>query len=328
MPGAHHLPDGSFRNPWPEDGVPGFRGGMRMMREFREARRNGAGDGAPERVAPAVTHPRGEARHFSATWIGHSSTLLQVGGLNVLTDPVFAERASPVQWLGPRRLVPPGLDLAGLPPIDVVLVSHNHYDHLDKAAVRRLARARPDTAWVAPLRLGDTLRNWGARHVVELDWWQSVDVDGLSVTATPARHFSSRGFHDRNRTLWCGFALALDGWRAWFAGDTAYHGDFAEVGVRTGPFDFVMLPIGAYEPRWFMSRVHADPDEAVQIYQDVRSAHPEAQHPLMLGIHWGTFRLTTEPVDEPPLRVAARWSAEGLDPARLWIPRVGETKRV
>jgi len=299
-----------------------------MAREFRAGTRDTTARNDIARATPDVIHPRAEGAHFAATWIGHSSALLQVGGLNVLTDPVFCERASPVQWLGPRRMSAPGLDLAELPPIDVVLVSHNHYDHLDKATVRRLARARPETTWLAPLRLGATLRSWGARRVFELDWWQSADVDGLLVTATPARHFSSRGFHDRNRTLWCGFALTIGRWRGYFAGDTAYHEDFAEVGARSGPFDFVMLPIGAYEPRWFMSRVHADPDEAVQIYQDVRSAHPDAPHPLMLGIHWGTFRLTTEPVDEPPLRVAARWSAEGLDPSRLWIPRVGETRSV
>jgi L-ascorbate metabolism protein UlaG (beta-lactamase superfamily) len=246
----------------------------------------------------------------------------------VLTDPVFCERASPVQWLGPRRMSAPGLELAALPPLDLVLVSHNHYDHLDKAAVRRISAANPDATWIAPLRLATTLRRWGARRTIELDWWESAEVGGMQITATPARHFSSRGFHDRNRTLWCGYALSIGGWRGYFAGDTAYHHEFAEVGVRSGPFDFVMLPIGAYEPRWFMRAYHVDPDEAVQVYQDVTAAHPHARHPLMLAIHWGTFRLTTEPVDEPPRRAIERWGAVGLDPALLWIARVGESRSV
>ncbi|MEX2049135.1 MAG: MBL fold metallo-hydrolase [Gemmatimonadota bacterium] len=281
-----------------------------------------------ERSTPSIARPRGDARHFAATWIGHSTVLLQLGGLNVLTDPVFSERASPVQWLGPRRLVEPAVDITAVPPIDVVLLSHNHYDHLDKAAVRHLAAASPDATWVVPLRLGDTIRKWGARRIVELDWWQNAEVSGMVVTATPARHFSSRGFHDRNRTLWCGFSLSMGGWRGYFVGDTAYHSEFAEVGARSGPFDFVMVPIGAYEPRWFMKAVHVDPDEAVRIYQDVASAHPHSTLPLMLAIHWGTFRLTTEPLDEPPRRVTERWSTVGLDDSRLWIARLGETRAV
>jgi N-acyl-phosphatidylethanolamine-hydrolysing phospholipase D len=179
-----------------------------------------------------------------------------------------------------------------------------------------------------PLRLGDTIRKWGARRTVELDWWQSAAVSGMVVTATPARHFSSRGFHDRNRTLWCGYALAMGGWRGLFVGDTAYHPDFGEIGSRCGPFDLVMVPIGAYEPRWFMKSVHVDPDEAVQVYQDLASAHAEAPLPLMLAVHWGTFRLTTEPVDEPPRRVMERWGAVDLSSARLWIARFGESRVV
>jgi N-acyl-phosphatidylethanolamine-hydrolysing phospholipase D len=210
----------------------------------------------------------------------------------------------------------------------VVLISHNHYDHLDKAAVRHLAAASPDATWVVPLRLGDTIRKWGARRIVELDWWQSGEVSGMVVTATPARHFSSRGFHDRNRTLWSGYALSIAGWRGLFVGDTAYHPECEEIGSRCGPFDFVMVPIGAYEPRWFMKSVHVDPDEAVQVYRDLASAHAGAPLPLMLAIHWGTFRLTTEPLDDPPRRVVQRWQSVGLDPGRLWIARFGESRDV
>jgi N-acyl-phosphatidylethanolamine-hydrolysing phospholipase D len=246
-----------------------------------------------------------------------------MGGLNVLTDPMFSERAFPVQWMGPRRVMPPGLPLDALPPLDVVLLSHNHYDHLDRPAVKRLARAHPRAAWVVPSGLGAYVRPWGVGEIVELDWWQPWDVRGLRVTATPARHFSARRIGDRCRTLWCGYAFSTAGGRAYFAGDTAYHPQFGEIAARCGPFDFVMMPIGAYDPRWFMHVVHADPEEAVQAYIDLTASSPP---PLMLAIHWGTFRLTDEPMDEPPRRAAAAWSQRGLDASRLWISAFGETR--
>jgi N-acyl-phosphatidylethanolamine-hydrolysing phospholipase D len=272
-------------------------------------------------------YPRASATEWGATWIGHSTVLLQIGGLNVLTDPVFSERAFPVQWMGPRRVMDPGLAIDALPPLDVVTVSHSHYDHLDRPAVKRIAAAHPEATWIVPLRLGAYIRPWGARDVIELDWWQEIEVRGLRVTATPARHFSARRLGDRNRTLWCGFAFVAGGTRVWFAGDTAYHPEFGEVGARCGPFDLVMIPIGAYDPRWFMERVHVDPEEAVRIYEDLIAAHPEEPRPLMLGIHWGTFRLTDEPMDEPPRRTVARWREAALDEGRLWIARFGGTRR-
>jgi N-acyl-phosphatidylethanolamine-hydrolysing phospholipase D len=275
---------------------------------------------------PEIVRPRAGRDELLATWIGHSTVLLQLGGLNLITDPVFSQRAFPVQWLGPRRLMDPALPLDDLPPLDLILISHSHYDHLDRPAVRQLARKHPSAGWIVPLGLGDYIRGWGAREIVELDWWQTARVRGVAVTATPARHFSARRMGDRNRTLWCGFALEAAERRVWFAGDTAYHPQFGEIGARHGPFDLTMIPIGAYDPRWFMERVHVDPEEAVRIYQDVVAAHPAASHPLMLGLHWGTFRLTDEPMDEPPRRAAARWRHAGL-PDRLWIARFGETRR-
>jgi N-acyl-phosphatidylethanolamine-hydrolysing phospholipase D len=277
---------------------------------------------------PAIVYPRASPAECAATWIGHSTVLLQIGGLNVLTDPVFSARAFPVQWLGPRRLMDPGLAIDALPPIDIVVVSHSHYDHLDRPAVKRIARAHPEVTWIVPLGLGAYIRPWGPRDIIELDWWQETVARGLRVTATPARHFSARRAGDRNRSLWCGFAFATDVMRAWFAGDTAYHPEFGDIGTRCGPFDFVMIPIGAYDPRWFMERVHVDPEEAVRIYQDLIAPHPEQRHPLMLGIHWGTFRLTDEPMDEPPRRAVARWREAGLDEDLLWIARFGETRSV
>jgi len=277
-------------------------------------------------AAPFIAHPRAARGVATATWIGHSTVLLQAGGLNILTDPMWSERASPVQWAGPRRIMPPPVALEALPPLDVVLLSHSHYDHFDKTTVKRLARLHPEATWVVPLKLGAYVRGFGARVIVELDWWQRADVHGMTVSPTPARHFSARRFRDRNRTLWCGFALEVAGRRFYFAGDTAYHPEFASIGQRYGPFDLVMMPIGAYDPRWFMHIVHVNPEEAVQAYVDVTLAHPDAPPPYMLGIHWGTFRLTDEPMDEPPARTRAVWQGRGLSDDRLWVARFGETR--
>lgn len=252
--------------------------------------------------------------------------LLQLAGLNLLTDPTFSSRASPVQWTGPRRVMDPGLPIDALPPIDAVVLSHNHYDHLDRRSVQRIARAHPQATWLVPLGLAARMERWIAGKIIELDWWQEVMLDRLRVTATPARHFSGRRIGDRNRSLWCGYGFEVGGRRALFAGDSAYHPEFGEIGARCGPFDLVAIPIGAYDPRWFMSNVHMDPEEAVQAYRDLTAPHPGAPLPVMLGIHWGTFRLTDEAMDEPPRRTLARWRAVGLDEDRLWIARFGETQ--
>ena len=326
-PRPGHRTGDRFRNPWPRSEPHGFRDLLRWARERRSRPQSPTPPrGAFPVAEPAIVYPRADATEFRATWIGHSTVLLQMGGINLLTDPVFSQRAFPVQWLGPRRVMDPGLALERLPPLDAILLSHNHYDHLDRPAVRRIARAHPGATWVTPLGLGRYIRGWGAREIVELDWWGAVELHGLRITATPARHFSNRRLGDRNRSLWCGFAVAGGGRRAWFAGDTAYHPEFGEVGSRLGPFDLVMIPIGAYDPRWFMERVHVDPEEAVRVYQDVIAPHPGAPRPLMLGIHWGTFRLTDEPMDEPPRRAAAGWREAGLEAERLWIAEFGETR--
>jgi N-acyl-phosphatidylethanolamine-hydrolysing phospholipase D len=324
-PLPHRAPDGTFRNPWPDSEPHGFGDVLRWMRDRRRAPRAPTPPrGSFPTALPQLVHPRAPAHLAAATWIGHSTVLLQVGGLNVLTDPVWSERASPVQWARPRRVMPPAVALEALPPLDLVLLSHSHYDHLDRTTVRRLARGHPDATWVVPLELGRYVRGFGAREVMELDWGQAVGVRGATVRATPARHFSARRLRDRNRTLWCGYVLECAGRRFYFAGDTAYHPEFATIGAQ-GPFDLVMMPIGAYDPRWFMHVVHVDPDEAVRAYADLVSAHPDAPLPRMLGIHWGTFRLTDEPMDEPPRRARSAWHAAGLPDDRLWVARFGET---
>jgi N-acyl-phosphatidylethanolamine-hydrolysing phospholipase D len=329
MSSSPTFSDGRFHNPWPDSEPHSLRDVLKWSRERRHRER--APD-PPRNSFPTarsdIAHPRGDVDQFTATWVGHSTVLLQFGGKNIITDPVFSQRASPVQWAGPRRLTDPSMSIDDLPPIDIVLLSHNHYDHLDKTSVKRILRANPHAVWLAPLRLSRYVRSWGIREIVELDWWGSAVVDGIRVTATPARHFAARGLGDRNKSLWCGFAFEVNGRRAYFAGDTAYHPAFGEIGQRCGPFNFVMIPIGAYDPRWFMKIVHVDAEEGVQVYQDIVTAHPHNEHPLMLALHWGTFRLTDEPIDEPPKRAIARWKEVGLDADRLWIARFGETRSV
>jgi N-acyl-phosphatidylethanolamine-hydrolysing phospholipase D len=255
----------------------------------------------------------------SLTWIGHSTFLLQLGGLNLLTDPHFSGRASPVSFAGPARLAPPGLDFGDLPAIDLVLVSHNHYDHLDEQSVRRIAREHAQARFVVPMGLAAWFRARGIERVTELDWWQSVDLDAARISAVPVQHFSGRGLHDRDATLWCGFVAELAGRKLFFAGDTGYSQDFADIAARFAPLDLSLLPIGAYDPRWFMAPVHVDPAEAVRIHQDLRSR-------LSVAMHWGTFRLTAEPLDEPPRLLAQALTAAGIAAERFTVFQHGETR--
>jgi N-acyl-phosphatidylethanolamine-hydrolysing phospholipase D len=278
------------------------------------------------------------------TWVGHSTFLLQVGGLNVLTDPHFTSRASPLAFAGPARLAPPGMALADLPPLDLVLISHNHYDHLDAGSVRALARAHPEALFVVPLGLQGWLQRRGVQRSAELDWWQAANGRGFRVTATPVQHFSGRGASDRNRTLWCGFMLEVGAGvhakaprtiggpapaaafapggpprKIFFAGDTGYSKDFADIGAKFAPVDLALLPIGAYDPRWFMRAMHVNPEEAVRIHQDLGSRQSVA-------MHWGTFRLTEEPVDEPPRQLRHALAAAQIPAERFWVMQHGETR--
>jgi N-acyl-phosphatidylethanolamine-hydrolysing phospholipase D len=275
---------------------------------------------------PSIIAPHAGRGYRSATWIGHATVLLQLGPLNILTDPVWSDRATPMRWIGPRRLMPPAVDFSALPSIDVVLLSHNHYDHLDAPTVRRIARTFPDAAWLAPLGLGGLVRSFGVRHVTEHDWWERVETPAFSAMCTPARHFSARGFHDRGETLWCGWTISADGVRVFFAGDSALHPEFGAIAREAGAFDLVLLPIGAYEPRWFMNSVHMNPDDAMIAYSELSREAPRA--PRCLPIHWGTFRLTDEPVDEPPRRFTELWRAAGFADDALWMLAHGETRQL
>ena len=254
-----------------------------------------------------------------ATWIGHSTYLLQLGGKNILTDPIFSERASPVSWAGPKRYQPPALSIDELPPIDFVLISHNHYDHLDLESARQIGdRAR----WLVPLKNAPLLRSVGISRITELDWWGRWEEAGLSFTATPVQHWSARGVSDRFEMLWSGWAIEGAGARLYFAGDTGYNPvDFKETGRRLGPFDLALIPIGAYAPRDFMRMMHINPAEAVQIHRELRSRRS-------LAIHWGTFPLTAEAPGDPPAALRAALSAAGLPEEAFQAPPLGTTTQI
>lgn len=270
---------------------------------------------------------RAGADEIVATWIGHSSFLVQLGGVNILVDPVWGERASPISFAGPKRHMPPGVAFDALPPIDLVVMSHDHYDHLDLYTVRRLLRQHPSAGWIAPMGVGAWLARRGAKVKGELDWWDSTTVGGVELTCIPAQHFSGRKINNRDTTLWCGWVMRSASHAILYAGDTGRHPEFESITERLGPFDAAFIPIGAYEPRWFMQPVHMAPEEAVNAYRDIVRAN-DGRPCTFVAMHWGTFKLTDEPLDEPPVLTRAAWDAAGLDPALLWIPRHGETRRL
>jgi N-acyl-phosphatidylethanolamine-hydrolysing phospholipase D len=324
----HHDPNGGFRNPWPA--APREPGGFwRWQRERRgkQLAPNPSPDELPRRE-PRIAHPRAAANEVHITCVGHATFLIQIGGLNLLTDPQWSRRASPFQFAGPLRFTPPGIAWSELPAIDAVLISHNHYDHLDDGTVRRLRRPAGDAVrWFTPLAYRSWFRRRGVRNLIELDWWQEATLDApdgpLRVAALPCQHWTSRTPWDGRRQLWAAWAVITpEGRSVLFIGDTGYFPALHEIPERLGTFDALLLPIGAYEPRWFMRPAHMNPEEAVQAYQDLGGQG------TMIGTHWGTWRLTDEDPLEPPNRTRAAWAAAGLRPERLWIPAHGETRMV
>lgn len=254
------------------------------------------------------------------TWIGHATVLLQIEGYNILTDPHFSERTSPVQWAGPKRVAPLGLAFEDLPPIDIVVISHDHYDALDEQTIKKLRR-RPGgekTRFYVPLGL----KNWfvirGVDQVVEMDWWDCHQAGNLEIIAVPVQHWSKRGLFSRNKTLWAGWVINAKAFRFFFVGDTGYTARFKEIGKKLGPFDLAAIPIGAYEPRWFMARHHVNPAESVQIHKDIGSKKSVA-------IHWGTFILTDERLDEPPKKLAAAMQKNQIPTEDFLVLKHGQT---
>lgn len=304
----HHKPEGGFRNIWgPYDPPTGWQTmGWILGRSWR------VDDYQPtafRTIDPAVL--KKPYASYRLAWLGHATVLIQSGGKQILTDPIFDRRASPTSFAGPERLVGVPLAPERLPGLDVVVISHNHYDHLNKQAIAELAR-RFDPVFLVPLGLGAFMKERGARRIRELDWWQYVEVAGHRFSAVPVQHFSSRTAFDRDETLWAGWYIeelgkGERGNKIYFGGDTGYGPFFKETRERLGAPDLALIPIGAYQPRWFMKIVHVDPGEALQAFQDLGARH-------MLPIHWGTYDLADEALDRPiaELRERAGDRADGI----------------
>jgi L-ascorbate metabolism protein UlaG (beta-lactamase superfamily) len=311
-PQSDHFDGRRFLNPTGTAGQ-SFTAVMRMLREPRTP--------WPAHIdEPLRQPPSPDGAAALVTFIGHATFLIQTPAGNVLTDPMYSERAGPLNVLGPRRVRQPAVRFDDLPPVSTVLVSHNHYDHCDYRTLRMLAD-RFDPIVITPLGNGPLVRSAGIRRVEELDWWQQITTGGLSITSTPAHHFSARTLLDRNRALWGGFVLGVSGARLFFAGDTAYSPLFQDVRRRLGPIDAALLPIGAYEPRWFMQAVHMNPAEAVQ-------AHLDLQASVSIGMHFGTFPLTAEGIDEPLRALEEALRAKNVPPRAFRTLGSGESLRV
>ncbi len=321
---AHHRADGFVNN----YGPPGGRPLSDVLKWFRERSSNGlpkAPSAHVEGYAFPVIRPDLAFLHknrdrITVTWIGHSTLFVQLGGLNILTDPHFSERAFMVRFAGPRRMGPLPVKLADLPRVDLVLISHNHYDHLDLDTVTAL-RTQPGGSplFVAPLGVDLWLNSQGVDRVERFDWWDSKRLLGIDVNFVPAQHWSSRTPWDRNATLWGGWVLKTADFSFYFAGDTGYSKDFEDIGARFGGFDLAAIPVGAYLPRWFMKEQHVNPEEAVRIHRDVRAQRS-------IGIHWGTFELTDEPLDEPIGELPVARRMHGVADEEFVLFRHGETR--
>jgi len=287
-----HFDGKRFYNP-DSARVPGFRDVLRWKRTSRAV----PSPAFIEDVEPSLPPRRVEGGELLTTLVNHSTVLLQQQGCSILTDPIWSERASPVSWAGPRRRRKPGVSWDDLPPLDAVLISHNHYDHLDLATLRQLG-ARGGATFVVPAGVGRLLGSQKIGPVREMDWGESLPLAGAVIHCVPALHFSSRGIFDRNRTLWCGYVIECGQRFVYFAGDTAFGPHFAQIRERFGPPRLALLPIGAYEPRWFMAPVHMAPDDAVRAHQIVGAG-------TSIAIHHGTFQLADDGLETPKQQLIA-----------------------
>ncbi|XP_064483466.1 N-acyl-phosphatidylethanolamine-hydrolyzing phospholipase D-like isoform X2 [Ornithodoros turicata] len=315
--------DGRFQNPWPTWRPPSISN----IFKFGLSRDN---SNVPckqelELVLPVITPRFQEPPEdgVRVTWLGHSTVLVQLEGMTVLTDPILSERASPSQLLGPKRYRQAPCQVDQLPTIHAVLISHNHYDHLDMNTVSQLnARFGESLRWFVPLGLAHWMERMGCDNVVELDWWEENFVpehSDVSFVLTPAQHWCKRTIGDDNKVLWGSWCVVGQRHRFFFAGDTGYCDVFKQVGHMYGPFDVAAIPIGAYEPRWFMKYQHVNPEEAVLIHQDVRSR-------ASLAIHWGTFSLANEYYLDPPVKLRESLDRHNIPPATFFTLKHGESR--
>jgi N-acyl-phosphatidylethanolamine-hydrolysing phospholipase D len=350
---SHHTPEG-FKNNYIASAT---KGGAAFFR-WQIERLRGGYPKAPEVLTPQVTADLGfiqanavknspssepaslttgtlsvqpDTMQPAVTWVGHATMLVQASGLNVLTDPIFSQRASPVQFTGPKRAQPPGIALADLPRIDVVLISHSHYDHLDLNSVSALAQqVGGSPLFIVPLGLKDWFFKQGITTVKELDWWDSVVEKGVEFNLTPVQHWSARSLGDRSQTLWGGWSVFGADFHWYYSGDTGYSKDFADTEQRFAPrqtaalgggFDIALIAVGAYEPRWFMEDQHLNPAQAVQVHKDLKAKRS-------VGVHWGTFELTDESLDQPPKDLAAARKDHGVDENDFFLLSIGQTRKL
>lgn len=314
---AHHT-DRGFRNPYIEHSDKTAFGYLKMRVTTDEwADHASQGNTVPRQQVDlaAILKP---GKQPQITWIGHSTFLIQHRGINIITDPMFSRRASPLSFIGPKRYTKPGLRIEQLPPIDYVVVSHNHYDHLDAASVERLGNT---ARWLVPLGHRDWFARRDVTRLIEFDWWDVLEEPPLTIKATPSQHWSARGLNDRFKALWASWAIDFGDFRVWFAGDTGYNNiQFREIGNHFAAFDLALIPIGGYAPRWFMGPMHVNPEEAVQIHLDVNARRS-------IGMHWGAFPFTAESVMEPVIRLSKAEKAANLPPGTFTTLRIGETWR-
>ncbi|MDB2356562.1 MBL fold metallo-hydrolase [Gammaproteobacteria bacterium] len=278
------------------------------------------GEKGPERVKIETSYQWQELAPDQinyAVWVGHATYLINNGDINILTDPIFSKRASPIGFAGPKRMIPPAMQLNDLPKIDAVVVSHNHYDHFDIWSLKKLYKLNPETIFMIPVGDKKKLIKAGIKNVVEMNWWESLKVSNTTFHFTPVQHWSKRGLFDRNKSLWGGWFMQTDALALYHAGDTGYSNDFKTTYEVLGAPDYSFIPIGAYDPRWFMKDSHVNPEEAVQIALDLKS-------PYSFGMHWGTFTLTDEPVLEPPVRLERALIDQNLEPDFFRSPKPGE----
>ena len=316
---AHHSENG-FRNPYVEEEKRGFFKYLRMRffsnEEFADYESNAHKIPRVETNLEALVNPPDKVQ---VTWIGHATMLIQYKKINILTDPMFSDRASPLNFMGPKRHNPPSVALKDLPEIDYIIISHSHYDHLDKKTVLKIGSG---AKWIVPLGLKQWFVRVGLNEddVFEFDWWDMKKFGQTTITATPAQHWSARSLWDRNKTLWASWILQIGDKTIWYSGDTGYNPhQFNEIGRVFETIDLALISIGAYEPRWFMKEMHINPEEAVQIHRDIKSKHS-------IALQWGTFQLTSEPIDDPPLKLKEALIREGIPAEEFELLKIGETK--
>ncbi len=285
---SDHFDGKKFFNP----GLPGVKGFGELLKWQFEGGKVKWPDHRENTVKPQLVDKL-DPKAISTTFINHATHLVQMNGLNILTDPIFSERASPFSWIGPKRARKPGMKLDELPRIDLIVISHNHYDHMDAESIELLTQ-KFDPLFIVPLGNAELIKDMGAKKIVELDWWEEhiIEKNQTTIKVVPTQHWSSRALFDRNEALWCGFIIKNNFKQFYYSGDTGYGEHFKKISEKFGKMDLSFLPIGAYEPRWFMKQQHMNPDDAVQAHLDVKSAKT-------IGTHFGTFQLTNEGIDDP-----------------------------